>query len=85
MRGRQVTVSLAGKDLIVDTETVGRYLAGKQSEKPSTEDWKHRAWKGQGLEILWFNELDHAQVFDSRRTCEHLVKAIRDYSIREKP
>ena len=84
MRGRQVTVSLAEKDLIVDTEAVGRYLAGDQSEKPLTEDWKHRVWKGRGLDILWFAELDHAQVFDSKRNCERLANVIRNYSLEEK-
>lgn len=81
MRGRQITVSLAGKDLIVDTEAVGRYLARDHSDKPPTDDWKHQAWKGQGLDILWFNELDHAQVFDSRSSYGRLVNVIREYSL----
>lgn len=74
-----VTVILSGKDLIVDTETVGRYLAGVNSMTVE-EDWKHQKWSGQKLDIIWFNELDHAQVFDSKRDYERLVDVVRAYS-----
>lgn len=80
MDGRQVTVSLASRDLIVNTEAVGRYLAQDGDGKPTTEEWKHREWKGKGLDILWFEDLDHAQVFDSRRNCEILAQVVRQYS-----
>ena len=81
MDGRQVTVSLASRDLIVDTQAVGRYLAQDANGKPTTEDWKHRKWKGKGLDILWFDDLDHAQVFDSKRNCEILAHVVRQYSL----
>ncbi len=76
-----MTVSLSGKDLIVDSEAVGRYLAKEGDEMPASEEWKRLEWKGQGLDILWFEELDHAQVFDSRRNREILVNVIREYSL----
>ena len=82
MDGRQVTVSLASRDLIVDTEAVGRYLAQDGYSKPTMEDWKRRKWEGKGLDILWFDDLDHAQVFDSRRNCEILAQVVRQYSLR---
>lgn len=85
MAGRQVTVSLASRDLIVDTEAVGRYLAQDGNGKPKTEEWKHREWKGKGLDILWFDDLDHAQVFDFRRSCEILVHTVRRYSLMGRP
>ncbi|KAF6224859.1 hypothetical protein HO133_010053 [Letharia lupina] len=66
MDGRQVTVSLASRDLIVDTEAVGRYLAQDGNGKPKKEEWKHREWKGKGLDILWFDDLDHAQKLEWR-------------------
>ena len=81
MDGRQVTVSLASRDLIVNTEAVGRYLAQDANGKPTTEKWKHRKWKGKGLDILWFDDLDHAQVFDSRRNVEILAQVVRQYSL----
>ena len=78
MEGRKVTVSLAGKDLIVDTEAVGRYLA--TDDYSDSDQWKDRTWKGQGLEILWFEDLDHGQVFDSRANRQSLVDVVRSYS-----
>lgn len=85
MQGRQVTVSLCGKDLIVDTEAVGRYLARDRNDPRATEHWKNQIWKGQGLDILWFDELDHAQVFDSRQHRENLIEVIRGYSLKNAP
>ena len=81
MDGRQVTVCLAARDLIVDTEAVGRYLTQDGDGKATTEDWKHGEWKGKGLDILWFDNLDHAQVFDSRQNCETLAQVVRQYSL----
>lgn len=83
MEGRRVTVSLAGKDLIVDTEAVGRYLAQDGHVKIIEEEWKSRQWKGKGLDLLWFDNLDHAQVFDSRRNCKILGNVVRAYSMKE--
>ena len=115
IEGRDVTVSLAGKDLIVDTEAVRRYLtSGDLSRSSSTapsptmddtessrygqRDTKTRAtrdldveldedavrckgkeWNGRGAKILWFANLDHAQVFDRSSTRRLLVKTIRQY------
>lgn len=112
---RRVTVSLAGRDLIVDTEAVGRYLVSEDGDTPARrrvkmwereaisqdssdlddehedldsdddraklveENWKHRHWRGEGLEVLWFDHLDHAQVFDKEVTRERLVNVLRTY------
>ena len=76
-----MTVCLASRDLIVDTEAVGRYLAQGSDGEPSAEGWKHREWKGKGLDILWFDDLDHAQVFDSRQNREILAQVVRRYSM----
>ena len=81
IKDRRTTVVLSGKDLIVDTETVGRYLAADDSGT-LPEDWKDQKWKGDGLDILWFDNLDHAQVFDSKANCEILVNVVRGYSLR---
>jgi pimeloyl-ACP methyl ester carboxylesterase len=105
-RVRDVTVVLSGKDLIVDTEAVRRYLIATSSEGPvansrasrtldgdetatviktvreDTGAWKGRPWTGSGLEVLWFEHLDHAQVFDSEKTRRPLVEAIGVYSAR---
>jgi pimeloyl-ACP methyl ester carboxylesterase len=44
--------------------------------------WEDRPWAGNGVDILWFQTLDHAQVFDKANTRERLVKAISQYSAR---
>ncbi len=77
---RPVTVALCGKDLIVDTEAVGCYLSGVSRIAPDDEGWKHQEWQGQGLDILWFDELDHAQVFDAKKNYGRLVDVVRAYS-----
>jgi hypothetical protein len=79
VQGRCLTVSLSGNDLIVDTEVVGEYLTGADKESRETGSWKEGTWRGEGLELLWFQDLDHAQVFDSRRTRRRLVEVVRTY------
>ncbi len=76
MQGRRLTVSMSGQDLIVDTETVGRYLAGGDG------NWTNRKWRGKGIDLLWFPRLDHAQVFDSKDDRKILTDVVRQYSER---
>jgi pimeloyl-ACP methyl ester carboxylesterase len=102
--GRKVTVVFGGKDILVDTNTVGRYLMGASlngsqiSDKAirmanefkmatvsglvsaEEEEWKTRPWKGSGLEVLWFEQLDHGQVFELERTRRPIIKAIEVYT-----
>jgi pimeloyl-ACP methyl ester carboxylesterase len=89
--GKQVTVSLGGRDLIVNTAAVGRYLIGhatangarkrctRTCPKCKQDAWKGGEWIGKGLEVLWFDKLDHSQVFDKKATRARLVKAVREY------
>jgi pimeloyl-ACP methyl ester carboxylesterase len=120
--GRNVTVSLSGRDLIVDTQAVGRYLNVESLPKPCknsgngkghssgilidfedednseefglrlrggegsgggetgvSDEWKNRPWRGTGTDVLWFKDLDHAQVFDKPATRRILIDAIRIY------
>lgn len=82
--GRNVTVVLSAKDLIVDTKTVGQYLMGsseiRKVGKEAAREWKTRPWIGHGLELLWFEQLDHAQVFDFEDTRQTVIKTISIYS-----
>ena len=80
IENRSVTVVLSGKDLIVNTESVARYLTRTQDEDSREQAWKHKKWTGRGLDILWFDELDHAQVFDSKQNRRILVNIIHAYS-----
>ena len=78
VKERALTVSLAGQDLIVDTPTVARYLTDTR-DAGSGMEWQERLWKGQGLDVLWFPHLDHAQVFDRKRDYDRLVEVLRLY------
>ncbi|MCJ1461156.1 hypothetical protein MMC28_011538 [Mycoblastus sanguinarius] len=79
LKGRLVTVILCGKDLIVDTEAVGRYLKGSSITSKGSEEWKTESWKGADLDILWFQDLDHGQVFDFQKHRDRLLKVTRAY------
>jgi pimeloyl-ACP methyl ester carboxylesterase len=65
-----------------DTVANGHAKAHKKEDDylPTAGDWKSRPWRGQGLEILWQNGLDHAQVFDSANRRKGLISAIKTYS-----
>ncbi len=78
LEARRVTVVLCGKDVIIDTEAVAQYLKGP-SISSKGNDWKAESWKGAGLDMLWFQELDHGQVFDLKKHRDRLVKATRAY------
>ena len=90
------TISLASRDLIVDTSAVARYLLKDEIPDPvvvgnrqklmelesdgQDEGWKTRAWRGRGLEVLWCEDLDHAQVFDDKKGREKLVGVVKEYT-----
>ena len=88
IEGRRVTVALSGQDLIVDTNTVGRYLTqdGPLSSHAQSSHahckWKQNDWKGDGLDVLWFQELDHAQAFDYKKARFALVDVVKSYCSR---
>jgi pimeloyl-ACP methyl ester carboxylesterase len=83
LRGRDVTVSLSGRDLIVNTEIVGRYLNGVDL-KSEDRQWKDAQWKGHGLETLWWPSADHAQIFERKEGRLKLAQVLREY-VKRKP
>ena len=80
--GKDVTVVLAGRDLIVDTAAVAKYLLEDDDSESTGKDFRNCKWKGKGLDLVWFDELDHAQVFDSKQDYSVLARVVRDYSSR---
>ncbi|KAI8955000.1 hypothetical protein F4801DRAFT_587176 [Xylaria longipes] len=88
---RKVTVSLAELDLIVDTPTVLQYLLSNEDwvtadsiPKNGSDGTRRPAsmrqgdcFKCNGIEVIWFNGLDHAQVFDGSETSAHLATITR--------
>ncbi|CAI6331698.1 unnamed protein product [Periconia digitata] len=79
LSGRDVTVSLGGRDLIVDTETIGKYIVGVDL-KSEDRAWKERSWTGNGLETVWWPSCDHAQVFERADGRQKLCDVIRSYA-----
>ncbi|KAJ4299006.1 hypothetical protein N0V90_004250 [Kalmusia sp. IMI 367209] len=79
LKGRDVTVSLGGRDLIVDTEMVGRYLAGLDL-KSDDGAWKKKEWSGIGIETVWWPTCDHAQVFERKEGRARLGDVLRRYA-----
>ncbi|GIZ36538.1 hypothetical protein CKM354_000000900 [Cercospora kikuchii] len=80
-RDMRVTVSLGERDLIADTTSVGRYLAGVKRNPDGTwpEHWKRENWRGEGLDVIWNEDQDHSQVFDSKQSRAGLVAAVKTY------
>ena len=83
IKDRRVTVALSGVDLIVDTEAVGRYLTKDDDRPREGEEWKKWKWRGRGLDVLWYGDLDHAQVFDTKNDRNMLIHAARRYCLKE--
>jgi hypothetical protein len=81
-----VTVSLAGRDQIVDARAVRAYLTGsKDLEGEGNAAGEGGAgqpptrWAQNGLEVFYFPELDHATVFDTPRDRAPLLGALRRF------
>ncbi|PFH55607.1 hypothetical protein XA68_17954 [Ophiocordyceps unilateralis] len=79
IQGHRVTVVLAGRDVIIDAETVGAYLTGSEAWNLETGRWKHGLWQGDEVDVLWFPHLDHGQAFDEKETRSRLVQVVRGY------
>ena len=64
---------LCGRDIISNAQAVARYLKG--------EEGMDCRGKGANLDIdvVWFKDLNHAQVFDKKRNRECIVKVAREY------
>ena len=91
LEGRDVTVALSGRDIIVPTVAVKEYLteAASQNERQlashddGVEDsnvCQETPWSGKGLEVLWFEHCDHAEMFETRREFMRIVDAVTVYS-----
>ncbi|EEU33859.1 uncharacterized protein NECHADRAFT_101054 [Fusarium vanettenii 77-13-4] len=83
IQGHRVTVVLGGRDAIIDTKVIGAYLTGSDDWNLETTSWKDGVWKGDGLDVLWFHDLDHGQVFKGRRTRMRLVDIVRRFCVEE--
>ncbi len=71
---RRVTVSLAAKDIIVNAPAVARYL--QEPEDDAAAAAVNGNEKGSRVGVLWFPDLDHAQVFDTPADYNKIIKCI---------
>lgn len=68
-------------DPALKTDEKGRDEMELQNFGSSKADaWKRRAWNGKGLEMMWWEGLDHAQVFDTLERRARLVDVLVEYS-----
>ncbi|KAI0512986.1 hypothetical protein F5B22DRAFT_282443 [Xylaria bambusicola] len=87
---RKVMVCLAEVDLIVDTKTVRQYLlndgdwisVNNAPNNPSNtrtlaDNVRVTHFERNGIEVVWFDGLDHAQAFDGRDSSAHLAAITR--------
>ncbi|KAI1749598.1 hypothetical protein F4782DRAFT_533227 [Xylaria castorea] len=92
LRVRKVAVCLAERDLIVNTPTVLQYLLNNEDwvtadsvlEKNGSYGTRQPGSMRQGeyfeyngIEVVWFNGLDHAQIFDGKETSARLATITR--------
>lgn len=75
LKGRQVGVVLSGRDQIVDSVEVWRYLTDTREGKG---DPKFH-WTGEGLDVYYYPECDHATVFDTKKDRRPLVEMVSKF------
>ncbi|KAK6338196.1 hypothetical protein TWF730_002270 [Orbilia blumenaviensis] len=83
LKGKDVTVWLGERDLIVDTAGVRGYLTGSDGFDRGGVDgrvlefvngeWETKDEAGGRLKVVWGDGLDHAQVFDEKKWYTRLV------------
>jgi pimeloyl-ACP methyl ester carboxylesterase len=84
------TVMLGGQDIITDTETLGKYLTREKGMKKwyeehddrrMTDEWKREDSSGEkGLEVIWFEGLNHSEIFDDQESREAVLKVVEKYA-----
>jgi hypothetical protein len=92
--GMRLTASLSSDDLIVGAKAVRAYLEGdravdgkgqgqhRMNFQPNTsrnDPRPEQAWRGRGLETLWWEGRDHGDVYDSREDRAQLTKILVEY------
>jgi pimeloyl-ACP methyl ester carboxylesterase len=71
LEGKRTAVVLSGADQIVHAREVRRYLTGEDEPKAH--------WENDDLEVLFFPELDHAAVFNTKERRKPILSVIRRY------
>ncbi|KAM3537377.1 hypothetical protein ARSEF1564_009701 [Beauveria bassiana] len=72
----RVSVVLAGRDIVTDTKVIRAYLEGPKDATLKRKAWEDVVWRDDGLEVEWFPQFDHGQVFDDEAARSRLVRIV---------
>ena len=76
LEDRDVAVVLSGRDQIVDAKEVWQYLTGEEF------DQVHFKWEKDRLKVLYYADIDHAQVFDTKERRQPFVEIAQEFATR---
>ena len=95
-RGWRCGVLLAGRDIVTDTETLGRWFQrgkrqvewsreGRDLRREELQNWEGLKTNGSGkgvsgVDVLWFEECNHSEIFDEEGDRRRLLDLMLDYS-----
>ncbi|KAI1791738.1 Alpha/Beta hydrolase protein [Ganoderma leucocontextum] len=74
---KNVAVVLSGIDQIVDAREVRRYLTGEECLEG---DEPMFSWRKDGLRVLWYRDLDHAQTFDTKARRRPILDILHEFA-----
>jgi pimeloyl-ACP methyl ester carboxylesterase len=81
LEGRDVTVAIAGDDVILNASATKKYLLDEKPGKRRKVWGGNEAWRGNGLELLWFDGLGHAEMFQWEEQVKVLMNVVRSYAV----
>ena len=76
IEGKDVAVVLSELDQIVDAKEVRRYLTDEETDEPEFH------WQKDNLHVLWYEDIDHAQVFDTKTRRSPLISILQSFAER---
>jgi pimeloyl-ACP methyl ester carboxylesterase len=91
MKGRIMTVALADEDIVMDTLALQKYLVNDDELKTRTYNAKdllekdcikriHRSKEDEkGVDIIWYEGLNHAEIWDSAKDWKPLIEVLYRY------
>jgi hypothetical protein len=83
IQDRPAAVVLAGRDSVIDTRAIRAYLLGSENWVLEKADKSNLERKNDKMNVIWFEDLDHGQVFDEKKTRSGLVEIVRTFCQRE--
>ncbi|KAF2731006.1 hypothetical protein EJ04DRAFT_499396 [Polyplosphaeria fusca] len=97
--GGNVTLIIGGRDCVVNSEAIAAYVTTDESKlgtndaahgnlrwtSQDMEQWNKSVneWKGQGLELVWLEGLDHGQAFTNKNARSKVLGIIEKYCERD--